>query len=90
MMNADDYLAWIKSVITLSPIVVSFTLIREEILGDKGLWHYRLTLYDESLLELFEFFVIESGEANVIKYSFHWQSKEGRLSGNEAGSQGTN
>jgi len=42
--NADDYLAWIKSVIALCPQVVNVTIIREESQTDKGLWRYRLTL----------------------------------------------
>ena len=57
MKTADDYVAWVKSVIALCPVVVRFSLIREEILTDRGLWRYRLTLQDESLLELFEFFI---------------------------------
>jgi len=79
MRNAEDYLAWIKSVIALCPFVVHLCLIREEVLIDRGLWRYRLTLQDESLLELFEFFIIESDNVNVIKYSFHWQTKNGQL-----------
>ena len=79
MRNADDYVAWIKSVIALCSVVVHLSLIREEILTDRGLWRYRLTLQDESLLELFEFFIIESDKVTVIKYSFHWQTKDGKL-----------
>ena len=79
MKSADDYVAWIKSVIALCPVVIHLSLIREETLTDRGLWRYRLTLRDESLLELFEFFIIESDSINVVKYSFHWQTKEGRL-----------
>ncbi|AIE73557.1 MULTISPECIES: DUF6516 family protein [unclassified Synechocystis] len=79
MRNADDYLAWIKSVIALCPVVVDLSLIREETLADRGLWRYRLTLSDESLLELFEFFTIKFDKINAIKYSFHWQTKDGQL-----------
>ena len=49
MRTADDYVAWVKSVIALCPVVVHFSLIREETLADRGLWRYRLTLQDESL-----------------------------------------
>ena len=73
MKNADDYLAWIKSAIALCPAVIQLTIIREESQIDKGLWGYRLTLKDESLLEMFEFFIIESGQVDIIKYRFHWQ-----------------
>jgi hypothetical protein len=66
--NADDYLAWIKSIITLCPEIVTFTIIREETQTDKGLWRYRLKLKDGSFLEMFEFFKIESGQVEIIKY----------------------
>ena len=65
MRNAEDYLAWIKSVIALCPFVVHLFLIREEVLTDRGLWRYRLTLQDESLLELFEFFVMDSFHIHI-------------------------
>ena len=72
-------MAWIKSAIALCPAVIQFTIIREESQIDKGLWGYRLTLKDESLLEMFEFFIIESGQVDIIKYRFHWQQKDGTI-----------
>ena len=77
--NADDYLAWIKSVIALCPEVVNLTILREEAQTDKGLWRYRLTLKDGSFLEMFEFFKIASGQIEIIKYSFHWQKENGLI-----------
>ena len=44
VMNAEDYLALIKSLIALCPDVISFSILREDAQGDKGLWRYRLTL----------------------------------------------
>jgi hypothetical protein len=79
--NADDYLAWIKSVIALCQEVVNVTIIREESQTDKGLWRYRLTLKDGSLLEMFEFLQIASGQVEIIKYSFHWQTENRELRG---------
>ena len=78
-MTAEDYLAWIKSLITLCPVVTNFDILREDTQGDKGLWRYRLTLQDRSFMEMFEFFEIASGQVNVIKYSFHWQGEGGKL-----------
>ena len=77
--NADDYLAWIKSVIALCPEVVNLTILREEAQTDKGLWRYRLTLKDGSFLEMFEFFKIASEQVEIIKYSFHWQTENREL-----------
>ncbi|MFM6029567.1 MAG: DUF6516 family protein, partial [Dolichospermum sp.] len=79
MKNADDYLAWIKYIITLCPEVVNFTILREEAQNNKGLWRYRVILKDGSFLEMFEFFKIESGQVEIIKYSFHWQTENREL-----------
>ena len=79
MISADHYLAWIKSVIALCSVVTCLTIIREETQFDKGLWRYRLTLTNKNLLEIFEFFSIESGQINVVKYSYHWQQEDGQL-----------
>lgn len=79
MTNADDYLAWIKSVILLCPVVINLTIVREETQSEQGLWRYRLVLKNNSLLELFEFFSIESEQINVVKYSYHWQTDNGKL-----------
>ncbi|MGA9379657.1 MAG: hypothetical protein WBV73_12890 [Phormidium sp.] len=62
MTNASDYLTHIKALIVLNPKVVNWTVVREEVQGDRGLLRYRLTLKDGSLLELFEFFAIASAE----------------------------
>ncbi|MEB3190810.1 MAG: DUF6516 family protein [Snowella sp.] len=79
MTNADDYLAWIKSVILLCPVVINLTIVREETQSEQGLWRYRLVLKNNSLLEMFEFFSIESEQVNVVKYSYHWQTDDGKL-----------
>lgn len=79
MTNASDYLTHIKALIVLNPKVVNWTVVREEVQGDRGLLRYRLTLKDGSLLEMFEFFQIASTEVMVTKYRFHWQSADGQL-----------
>jgi hypothetical protein len=48
MMNAEDYLALIKSLIALCPEVIDFSILREETQVTKGLWRYRLTLKNHS------------------------------------------
>ncbi len=78
-MSAEDYLASIKSSIVLCPVVVEFTILREDAQGDRGLWRYRLTLQDKSFVEMFEFFEIQSDRVKVIKYIFHWQKDNGQL-----------
>ncbi len=53
--------------------------MREEAQGDMGLFRYRLTLRGGGLLELSERFQIVGGRLQVTKYSFHWQSADGKL-----------
>ena len=78
-MGAEDYLALIKSLILLCPVVVEFNILREDAQGDRGVWRYRLTLQDKSFVEMFEFFEIQLDRVKVIKYSFHWQKDNGQL-----------
>ncbi len=41
MINAEDYLALIKSLIALCPEVIDFTILREEVQVTKGLFEMR-------------------------------------------------
>lgn len=58
MKDAGDYLAYVKALIVANPLVTRWTMLREEAQGNAGLFRYRLTLQDGSLLEIFERFEI--------------------------------
>jgi len=79
LKDASDYLTHVKALIALNPQVVRTVVLREEMQGDMGLYRYRLTLRDGSLLEMFERFSILDGRLVSGKYSFHWQDGSGRL-----------
>ena len=79
MKDAADYLAHIRALIIENPKVLHWSIVREEAQGNLGLLRYRLTLRDGSGLEMFERFVVREGQAQVVKYSFHWQDAEGQL-----------
>lgn len=79
MKDAADYLAHIKALIVASPYVERWTVVREEIQGDMGLFRYQLTLRNGDLLEMFELFRVVKGDVQVMKYSFHWQNSDGKL-----------
>lgn len=79
MTNAGNYLAHIKALIVLNPQVVHWIIVREEEQGDRGLLRYRLTLKDNSLLEMFEFFIVTAAGVQATKYRFHWQSADAQL-----------
>ncbi|HED03661.1 MAG TPA: hypothetical protein ENI60_02715 [Candidatus Fraserbacteria bacterium] len=79
MKDAADYLIHIRALIIEHPQVLHWSIMREETQGKLGLFRYRLTLRDGSRLEMFERFVVREGQAQVAKYSFHWQDTEGQL-----------
>ena len=79
-MNADDYLGEVRALVLADPLVTHWLIVREESEGDAGLYRYRLTLIDGSLLEAFEWFeIVEAVSARTLKYSFHWQAADGTL-----------
>jgi len=65
MSDPEDYLALVKSFIALCPEIVTLQILREEVQGNKGLWRYRLTLKNNSFLEMFEFFEVRSTKINM-------------------------
>ena len=79
MKDAADYLSYIKALIVLNPQVVHWGVAREEAQGEEGLFRYRLVLRDGGVLEMFERFQVVGERVVVTKYSFHWQSSDGRL-----------
>jgi hypothetical protein len=54
--DAAEYLNHIKALIVLMPQIVLWEIVREEAQGDIGVFRYRLTLHDDSLVGMFELF----------------------------------
>ena len=79
MKEADDYLAYVKALIIANPQVTGWKALCEEAQGDLGMFRFRITFQDGSLLEMFERFQIVNGGLLVTKYRFHWQDAAGRL-----------
>lgn len=79
MKDAADYLTYLKALILVNTEIADRAIIREEVQEDIGMFRYRLTLRDGSLLELFERFQIVNAQVVVGKYRYHWQDLEGRL-----------
>jgi hypothetical protein len=77
--NAAEYLAYVKALMIKHEKVHRWDIVREETQGKSGLFRYRLTLSDGSLLEMFERFEVTEARIQVIKYSFHWQDPDGQL-----------
>lgn len=79
MDTPADYIARVRTLITLSQVVVSHRIIRETIETRVAVYRYRLTLLDGSLLEASERVVQSGTGVAVTKYSFHWQDSSGNL-----------
>lgn len=79
MKDAAEYLAYVNALIIKNENVRRWDIVREEAQGKVGLFRYRLVLIDGSLLEVFERFEVVKGQAQVTKYSFHWQGSDGQL-----------
>ena len=79
MKDANEYLLHVRALVIANEQVLHWTLIREEAQSDKGLFRYRLALRDGGTLELFEYFRVVEGQAQVRKYSFQWQDSAGKL-----------
>ncbi len=79
MIDAAEYLRHLKALISLNNQVTHIHIVREEAQGDSGLLRYRLSLQDGSLIEMFQRFHVDAGDAVVTKYSYHWQDEDGTL-----------
>ncbi len=79
MKDADAYLNFVRALVVESPFVTHWDILREETQGDLGLYRFRLTLTDGSIIEMFERYQIVKEEVSVTKYSFHWQDSSGCL-----------
>ena len=63
----------------INPAVSSFSIIRREIVLSEGKFRVRITLKNGDLAELFEYVREIEGTIMVLKYSFHWQTRDGTL-----------
>lgn len=65
MKSADEYLAYVKTLIHKHEKVRRWEKVREETQGKSGLFRYRLVGVDGSLLELFERFEVVETRVRV-------------------------
>jgi len=80
MHDAADYIDEIKSLLISAPFVVDVEILREEAIGNDGLYRLRAKLADGTELQMFErFSLVEHISIVVGKYSFHWQQGNGTL-----------
>ncbi|PIY36550.1 MAG: hypothetical protein COZ06_35925 [Armatimonadetes bacterium CG_4_10_14_3_um_filter_66_18] len=78
MTESTSYLVGIKSRLVASSAVVSVEVVQEHALPDRGYFRARLTLANSDFLEVAEYFVVEEGLCQTIRYRYQWmdQSKQ--------------
>ncbi len=82
-MTIQEYLQELDESISAAPEVVHVEILRRTVWDTGmeviGLYRYKLSMSDGSLLELMERLVQERQSVTVTKYRCHWQDKEARI-----------
>ena len=78
-MKVEEHFNRLEALLITSPAVKSFQVIRKEITPADGKIRVKVQLVKGELLEFFEYVVEEEDEVLVRKYSYHWQSADGKL-----------
>ena len=78
MITPAEYVLQLKTQLSLSPIVVSFTIVEEEVWPDRGYIRIRMTLSNGDFLEVAEYFVIQDGECVTHRYRYQWMDGQRR------------
>jgi hypothetical protein len=78
MITPAEYVLQLKTQLSLSPIVVSFTIVEEKVWPDRGYIRIRMTLSNGDFLEVAEYFVIQDGECVTHRYRYQWMDGQRR------------
>ena len=78
MLIPAEYALQLKTQLSLSPIVVSFTIVEEKVWPDRGYIRIRMTLSNGDFLEVAEYFVIQDGERVTRRYRYQWMDGQRR------------
>jgi hypothetical protein len=70
---------FLHGLLIISDIIYSFNVINENIIENVGFYRTRIKLINGDCLEIFERFEIINECLCVNKYSFHWQTAQGKL-----------
>ena len=68
MTTPADYVLSLKTRLTTSPSVDTFTVVEEKIWPERGYIRIRVTLSHGDFLEMAEYFVVEEGEHKTLRY----------------------
>jgi hypothetical protein len=75
----EDYFDLVETSLVESAAVQSFQILRREISFADGKFRLKAVFADGSLIEMFEYIVLQNRQISIQKYSFHWQASDGTL-----------
>lgn len=73
------YFDEVELALITAPAVSSFSILRREIILSEGKFRVRIKLRNGDRAELFEYVREIEGTLTILKYSYHWQRKDGTL-----------
>ena len=78
-MTIRQYIEESILLLTISPVVKHFKVIKRRETETDGYLRVRAVLTDESLFEISMYCQLTEGAVRLIGYRFHWQNKEAKL-----------
>ena len=71
-MDAAQYLKEIETKLIISPAILSFTVVEEQDLGNRGYFRARVVLANNDFLEVSEYFIIDNSKTIPQRYRYQW------------------
>lgn len=65
--------------LTLSPIVESFTILKKRETEGDGFFRAKAVITDGSLLEISMYWQLTEDDVRLVAYRFHWQDEKAKL-----------
>ena len=78
-MSVREYIEESILLLTISPIVASFKVIKRRETESDGYLRARAVITDESLLEISMYWQSAENGVRLIGYRFHWQNEKSKL-----------
>ncbi len=78
MATPAEYVVQLKTKLTISQIVVSFSVVEEKVWPDRGYVRIRMVLSNGDFLETAEYFVLQDDDLTTHRYRYQWMDRECR------------
>lgn len=78
-MSVREYIEESILLLTISPIVESFKVIKRRETESDGYLRARAVITDESLLEISMYWQLAENAVRLLGYRFHWQNEKSKL-----------